>query len=259
MLEAAMEMKYQQRSQKALKSDQAIENTIDLIQKNYPDLYRSMLDSGRTIGRLTVFGKMSAASVLEEKMILIQNLVDTYNENGLIVKPAGYLPLYANIINYISRSQLYSLTLAVIFIFVLVWIYTKDFILAIVAMVTNMFPLLILFGICGWFKIDIDLATASIAAISLSFCIDDSLHVAYYFKQARKKEYSKAESLSYTFRTVGPALIISSGILFFGYALLTFSSLKTVYLFGGLTAAMILSALYAQYVIFPKMVLWLKK
>lgn len=229
-------------------SQPAINKLVRTIQQENLGFYNQYTKSNT--GRVTLFGRMATAGELKSKMDEIESLAIEHFKEDIKVVPAGYLPMYAKIINYISYSQLNSLVAAIVFIFLLVLIYLRDIRLALISVVTNLFPLVILFGTVGWLGISIDLATASIAAIALSFCIDDTMHVLYQFQKERLQNTPK-KALDNTMHKVGHAVIISSLLLFFGYGMMLLSPLKTVKLFGGLTAITVFGALLSQFVIFP--------
>jgi len=151
----------------------------------------------------------------------------------------------------VTSSQVNSLLLSLLLVFLLVWLFIRDLKLALLTVIHNFFPIILMMGFMGWLHISPDTATASIAAIVLSFCIDDTIHFIYYYQQCRKSGQTAAEAQRQTMRHVGPAIVITSLVLFFGYGLMTFGSLLTVALFGILTAIAIAGALYSHLFIFP--------
>ena len=252
----SMELRYGDRADRAMESEGAIRSTHQLMERYYPQLVDFLVDSTGQYGRLTIFGRMASAQGLGVNLDTLMNQSEHVLDDNLEVIPAGYLPMYVDIVNYVTQSQIQSLLLALALIFVLVWYFIKSWRYALIVLLGNLFPLVLLFGAFGWFQIDLDVATASIAAIGLSFCIDDSIHFIYEYRRGRKNGLSSSESQRRTFTKIGAAILVSSIILFVGYSLMGFSQLKTVYLFGILTAMMVVGALYAQLVIFPILARW---
>jgi predicted RND superfamily exporter protein len=109
----------------------------------------------------------------------------------------------------------------------------------------------------GWMGIELDIATASIGAIGLSFCIDDALHFAADYQRNRRAGLDADGSLQAAFDHTGKAIFFSSMVLFVGFACMLFSPLKTVFLFGMLSCWMIFWALFAQMLLFSRLVKWL--
>ncbi len=219
----------------------------------YPKAYSRLVTPDQKIARITAFGSLESASSVKETADWILAKGQRFFPKGSTLKAAGYLPLYGGVANKITEGQIKSLGLALAFIFLLVWAFFKKIKWAFIVLITNIIPVIALFGTMGWLGIPFDLATISIAAIGLSFCIDDSLHFIYGFSQYAQKYPSDSSSLSYkrAFLKVGYAILISSAILFLGYSILLGGQLKTVVLFGGLLAQMIAMALLSQWIVFP--------
>lgn len=224
------------------------------LTRHYPELWRAYLNDDAAVGRITLFGEMRTAGELERDMQDLMEKVNAHADQNLQVKPAGYLPLYAELVPYVTSSQIGSLLLAALFIGLLMWMYFKRWKLALIALFTNAFPLLGMFGLMGWFGINIDIATASIGAIGLSFCVDDSIHFTAAWQRRRKDGLSVRDAIDTAYHRTGRAIVLSSLVLCLGFSVMLFSPLKTVFLFGLLTCVMIVLALFAQLVVFPLLV-----
>lgn len=85
----------------------------------------------------------------------------------------------------------------------------------------------------------------------LSFCTDDSLHFIHAYQQRRQRDDTPAQARQTTVAHIGPTIVLTSGVLFLGYAVMVLASLKTVQLFGLLTATSIAGALFGELIIFP--------
>ena len=253
LTEAGLQVRYGDRARRARRSKVAVRQAQQVVQRYYPDLYHRTVDATGTYARITLFGEMLSAAALQQRIDRLERIGGSVMGDSARVVAAGYLPIYAEVTGYVIRSQVQSLILAMGLIFGLVWLFIRDLRLAGVAVLTNLFPLGVLFGTMGWLGIDLDIATASIAAIGLSFCIDDSIHFVHQYQKSRQQGLNNVDAQARTFAKVGTAIVTSSLILFCGYALMGFAALKTVYLFGLLTALMIVAALYAQLVIFPRL------
>jgi predicted RND superfamily exporter protein len=105
-------------------------------------------------------------------------------------------------------------------------------------------------GLCG---IYLDTATASIAAIVLCICVDDTVHYIYHYRMVRKEGYTPGEARMKTTRHIGPAIIITGLLLFSGYSFMMLGQLQTVRLFGLLTAIAIVVGIFGELVLFPLM------
>ena len=251
LYEASLESQFGEKSKRLLKYKSGLLQADKQLRTYFPALANHYMHEASNTGRITVSGRMVTATELHAKMDTLLKIAHATLGNVATVRAAGYQPMYAGIVNYVTQSQVYSLLLALLLVFGLLWLFIKDLRLALLSVVPNVFPIVLMMGIMGWLGITLDVATASIAAIVLSFCIDDTLHYIYHYKELRRKGKATAEAQQATLGRVGAALLLTSLILFFGYSLMFFASLKTVMLFGSLTALAIAGSLYSHLVILP--------
>jgi uncharacterized protein len=234
-----------------VKSPREINRVTEMAAASDPDLLYQLTDSTFTVARMTLIGHMVSSAQLNRTLANIDSLAITHFAGIADVAPTGYIPLYAHIIDYILLSQKRSFLLAIGLIFTLMLFMLRDLRLTLIAIVPNLFPVLLLLGIMGYMGITLDIATATIAAIVLGFSIDDTIHFIYHYRHHKRLTANAYKAKKMTFQHIGNAIVFTSMVIFLGYMVLLFANVKTVYYFGLLTAISVLGALFAQLVIFP--------
>ena len=250
LYQSGFEGLYGEKGVRYLRSQSAINASHRQLTSRYPALAQTFIHEATQTGRITVSGAMMSARTLTGKTDTLMQLARRTMGTYATVNEAGYQPMYAGIVQYVTSSQVNSLLLSFVTIFALVWLFIRDFRLAALTVIPNLFPVLIMMGLMGWAGINLDTATASIGAIVLSFCVDDSIHFIYTyqsFRQGNAPERARMETITH----IGPAIVQTALVLFAGFALMMFGSLKTVQYWGILTAVAITGALYGELVIFP--------
>ncbi|UYZ59480.1 efflux RND transporter permease subunit [Hymenobacter latericus] len=251
LYEAGLETRFPGKGRAALRSQSLLRKVHAQLTADYPQLAAQFMHQPSQTGRITVSGAMLSARQLTAKTDTLLRMARNTLGNVAAVRPAGYQPLYARIVQYVTTSQTNSLMLSAFMVFGLVWLYVRSFRLALLTVVPNLFPVLVLLGVMGWFGIALDTATASIGAIVLGLCVDDTVHYIHHYRQARLGGQSPHQARLSTITHVGPTIVLTSLILFAGYAVMGFGSLKTVELFGVLTAVSVAAALFGEIIIFP--------
>jgi len=251
LFQAGLEARFPGRVRQALQSQGVLRAVHQRLLTDYPVLTAQFLHEPTRTGRITVSGRMLSARQLTAKMDTVLAIARATLGPVATVTPAGYQPMYARITDYVTTSQTNSLLTSFGLVFILTWVFLRNFRLALLAVVPNLFPVLVLLGVMGWWGITLDTATASIAAIVLSFCTDDSIHFIHAYQLSRRSGASPAQAWLTTIRHIGPTIVLTSVILFLGYSVMLLASLKTVQLFGLLTAISIVGALFGELVIFP--------
>jgi len=205
----------------------------------------------KKVGRITFVADMLSAKEIDKVLTKVNNISKKYFTGIAEIKASGYVPLYVKIIDYILGSQLRSLFIALSVIFFIMLFWLKSVRLSLIGIIPNIFPVVIMFGIMGILKINLDIATATIAAIVMGVSIDDTIHFLYYWSDAEKSGKSFNECLKYTFSSCGRAAITTSILLVLGYSVMIFAEVKSVQSFGSLTAMAALFALIGDLLLLP--------
>jgi predicted RND superfamily exporter protein len=136
-------------------------------------------------------------------------------------------------------------------IFVIMLIGLRSIRLALISMLPNLFPVLVMFAVMGFAGIDLDIATVSIAAIVIGVSIDDTVHFLWAWREAERQGMGWDNALVYAYDHAGRAAIITTILLVTGYAVLMLGSGATVFYFGLLTTVSAIAALLGDLVLLP--------
>jgi hypothetical protein len=248
---AALNVQYGDRSNSMHRSSNAMSAIHQQLPVFYPTLYPAFVHEASQTGRITISGKMFSAKELSKKMDSLLRIAKHAFGNTAKVSPSGYQPMYADIVEYVTTSQVKSLLMSGVMVFVLVLFFIRHLKLTLLATIANLIPVVIMLGVMGLAGIALDTASACIAAIVLSICIDDTIHFIYHYKHLRENGRTQVDAERETMNHIGSSILLASVVLIGGYSLMIFGSLKTVQLFGLLTVIALIAALYAELIIFP--------
>ncbi len=204
-----------------------------------------------SLGRIRLIGGMLSANELNDLLEQMKHLADATMGDLGSIEASGYLPLYTRIIDYVMTSQTRSFWLALGLIFVIMLIGLRSIRLALISIVPNLFPVLVMFAVMGYAGIDLDIATASIAAIVIGVSIDDTVHFLWAWREAERQDMGWDDALVYAYDRAGRAAIITTILLVAGFAVLMLGSGATVFYFGLLTSVAALAALLGDLVLLP--------
>lgn len=206
-----------------------------------------------------------SARVTEHSSKRLKNLIDKIkfylpnNFKGPIqARITGTAVLESNLIQRIFDSQVQSLSLAMVIIFGLMFVLFKSVKVGLISIVPNIFPIIINFGLMGWFGIPLDNATVMISAVAIGIAVDDTIHFVSQFAKEREQKGGYNHHVRNTLENKGRAIISTSIILFVGFAVLTLSNFVPTIYFGLLTAGIMVTALIGDTVILPTLLLVFK-
>ncbi|MBI2945787.1 MAG: MMPL family transporter [Candidatus Wallbacteria bacterium] len=202
---------------------------------------------GRISGRMKMMSVRPGKELMEKLEGRLQGVAGSEGT----VKFAGYLPLYVKIIDYLVESQVKSFSLAVLFVFGPMYLLFRSVRLTLVSVVPNVLPIAIVLGTMGWLGIPLDVATVTIAAIVLGIAVDDTIHFLHGFRERRARGLEAEDAIREVIAGTGKAVVTTTVMLFFGFAVMGISSVKPVAYFGVLSGASLLAGLVCEFLVTP--------
>ena len=207
------------------------------------------LDATETRARVTVGVPMASARTFGQTIERLLGMAEL--PQGTSISAAGYIPLYVRIMDHIVHSQLSSFAWAFVVIFVLIGLLFRSVRAAAIAVPANLLPVLVTLGLMGLLGIRLDVATVTIAAIILGLVVDDTTQFLYRYKVISETESDVPTAVRSAVRSVGLPMMITTLVLAGGFSVLGLASIKSVAYFGVLLAIALLSALLADLLVIP--------
>ena len=173
-------------------------------------------------------------------------------------KLAGVLILFNNLLQSLFKSQILTLGLVMIGIFIMFIVLFRNIKLSLIGVVPNFIAAFFILGIIGLLGIPLDMMTITIAAITIGIAVDNSIHYIYRFKEEFEKsnDYNKTLILSHS--TVGRAILNTSITIVFGFSILVLSNFIPTIYFGIFTGLAMLLAMISVLTLLPQLILTIK-
>ncbi|MBI4776653.1 MAG: MMPL family transporter, partial [Deltaproteobacteria bacterium] len=153
----------------------------------------------------------------------------------------------------ITTGQVKSLSLTVVLVFGIMFLLFLSSKVGLIAIVPNLFPIVINFGIMGWFGIELSMVTSLIAGIAIGLAVDDTIHYLVRYNIEFKKDLDDTNALAATLRHVGRPIVFTSLTISLGFSVLAFSSFNPTAVFGVLMVITMISALVGDLMILPSL------
>jgi predicted RND superfamily exporter protein len=126
------------------------------------------------------------------------------------------------------------------------------------AMLPNLLPALVGFGIWGLLVGQIGLGLSVVFGMTLGIVVDYTVHfLSKFLRATREHNYATEEGIRYAFGTVGVALVVTTLILCANFAVLTLSDFALNSEMGLMTAATIVIALLVDFLFVPPLLIFL--
>ena len=190
-------------------------------------------------------------------MALVEQ-IETFAANTfppqLSVRATGNLVLLTKTTGDIVSGQVQSLALAATVIFVLMAGMFLSVRVGLIAMIPNLFPILVFFGLMGLSGAVLNLGTSIVASIALGIAVDNTIHFMTRLSAEVRNTSDQEQALLATLATIGKPAVFATVILFLGFAVLGFSRFVPIQEFGILSAITMGAALVGDLVLLPAMI-----
>ena len=168
---------------------------------------------------------------------------------------AGLLILFNNLLQSLFKSQILTLGIVMLGIFLMFFILFKNIILSLIGIVPNFIAAFFILGIIGLVNIPLDMMTITIAAITIGIAVDNSIHYIYRFREEFEKIKDYNKTLDRCHETVGIAILNTSITIVFGFSILILSNFIPTIYFGIFTGIAMLLAMISVLTLLPKLLL----
>jgi len=175
---------------------------------------------------------------------------------GLNLTVTGKTSLVVGINDYLVKTILSSISLAIIALTLLMGYFTKSLRVGIATMIPNIFPIVIVAALATLVGININMGSVLVASICLGIAIDDTIHFCYHYYQIEKEgKLNQIENITEIINSTGKSLISTTMILVCCFIVFIFSNVVINIEFGVLTTLVLILALFCDFVILPAIML----
>ena len=178
---------------------------------------------------------------------------------GLQWEIAGNSRLFADMEELLVKGQVYSLWGALVLIFLLMFVLWRSFGGALLCMIPNISPILVIFIVMGLSGIWLDMATAMIASIAVGIAVDDTIHIYHGYISRVNAGVRPVQALARTYNQAGRAVVTTTIILSAQFMILISSSFQPTAHFGLLTSIGLWAALVFDLLLLPAIIILVAK
>ncbi len=185
--------------------------------------------------------------------------IDTLSRDVLKFQPGtqhvvtGAAPLFLQTQQAVLKSLIQSFGLAFALVLGIFVIYLRNLGAALVAMIPNVLPITVVFGLLGWCGQRVDIGVMITASIALGIAVDGTLHYLTWFRKGMASGLDRNAAIVQALEHCGPAMAQTSAAVAIGLLMLLPADLLLISRFGGLMAAMVGVALLADVILLPQL------
>jgi len=153
--------------------------------------------------------------------------------------------------NSIMKSQVLSLSVALLCVLLTIWIAYRSFRIGLSSLIPIVLSLLLNFGAMGFLHIPLDIVTAIIASVAIGIGIDYSIHVVSAYMYEYRLTGNSELAAHRTLRLTGRAIFFNVASVTFGFAVLMFSMFTPLNSVGVLMGIIMITSSFFSLTLLP--------
>jgi len=192
-----------------------------------------------------------------------QAVIDTINEYIAVNFPKNVRVIVGGGVTYeiavtdlILNSQIISIFISVLIVFLIIAISNKSLIAGVIGAVPLTLAILCNFAVMGFLGIKLSLGTALISSLAVGIGIDYTIHFIEFFKH--EYQSGRQNFLHLTFIGCGKAIMINALAVGAGFGVLAFSQFKIIAELGLLIALSMLITAFVSLTVIPALLTSIK-
>jgi predicted RND superfamily exporter protein len=197
---------------------------------------------------------MSSDVVFEQVLRAQEMANEAFRNSGVTATVTGSGRLFAQLDHYLVMSQLSSFATAFITVFAVIFLVFRSFKFGVLAIVPNLFPVVVVLGFMGWLDISMNVATVMLASVALGVVDDDTIHFISRYRREVAAGCGTDTAIELATTHEGRAAITTAFINSCAFAVLLTSEYKPTAWFGGLLAITMIVAFLAEVFILPAVI-----
>ena len=236
--------------------------SLALIYSEMPENYREMVlspfvnieanEAHFSVRTIDSDPRLRRAKFLKDLQSGLNSLLEGEQASAQI---SGIMVLYNNMLQSLMSSQIDTLGITVLVLFVLFVIIFRSFSYALIAIVVNLIPLCACFGIMGVAGIPLDIMSITIAAISIGIGVDDVIHYIYRYKREFARSGDEAAAIRASHASIGYAMYYTSFAIILGFSVMMMSNFWPTIYFGLLICLVMSLLLLGALIILPSLIM----
>ena len=229
-----------------------LQQTLFMFETANPDDRQLLVPDDYSQGRISVrvlnAGSMEYVDFMDQVDMLLERTFSPLKSRypTLKVEITGNLGMMMKTVDYISRSQIQSFSIALGVVSLLLLVVFGSIRVGLLAMIPNVLPIVVTFGVMGFFDISLDVDTLIITPLIIGISVDDTIHFLTHYRAEVLQHADIRAAIRRAIKEAGQAISFTSLVLITGFLFLIISSHQGLANFGILSAVAIGTALIAD-------------
>ncbi len=208
-------------------------------------------DMNPQIMRITVQLRNHSTQTTGEIIAAAQKFAEEHFPEGYTLEATGTAEMEYTMTKMIVSSQLTSLLISLLCVFVIIAVAFKSGWAGLLGAVPLALAIILNYMVMGFAGINLDLVTSIIASVAVGVGIDYTIHFLSTYKEERAKSDDLEEVTRMTFRKSGHGIVTNAVAVGFGFLVLCFSKFVVLRYIGILVAIVMFTSSFLAMTVIP--------
>lgn len=204
-----------------------------------------------TVIRLQVQIKTNSTQDVGEMISKFEEYASVHLPEGYTMEATGNGEMETVMTDMVASSQLTSLLLSLILVFIIITISFKSGWAGLIGIIPLAFTIFLNYMVMGFYGIKLDLITSIIASVAIGVGIDYTIHFMTEYKAHRQDSDNLEYCTRETFRSSGAGIITNALAVGLGFLVLCFSKFVVLRYIGILIAIVMLTSSILAMTVIP--------
>jgi predicted RND superfamily exporter protein len=219
-----------------------------------PGEIRGVLSRDASRANVIVRTRLSRSVDVNQLAERIEHYAARHFPRGVTVHATGTAVLLGRSADELAWGQVTGLWQELVVLLALLSLMFLSLRVGVLALIPNVVPTVILFGIMGWSGISLNISTSMIAAIAIGIAIDDTIHLLSTFNEGLRVTGSQDRAIVRAMGSAGQAAFFISLALSAGFFIVCLSNFQPIMHFGLLSGVTMGIALVVELFLTPALV-----
>ncbi|MFV1964538.1 MAG: RND family transporter [Pirellulaceae bacterium] len=236
-------------------TEQAAVACIGLLEEAGSRDVRQIISQDRALTRMSIQVPPTRLMEVVRLSNEIEQIAKDVLPENVRADVSGIYPIIGRVVGDIIRGEYQGIAICFFCVMAIVALGARSIRLGLLAVLPNIFPLVLLGGLLAFTTEYVDCDILMVAILSFGLAVDDTIHFVHRYKTEQARGCDKRQALETTFDYTGQAIIRTTVVLGLGLAPFALSGYLSIWMLGTYVVFVLVSAVFADLLLLPALLL----
>ncbi len=185
----------------------------------------------------------------------IDSFIKEHQDRSVFTDVTGFGAVMGVLLDIIVQGQILSLVISICLVFVVTSLVFRSIQGGLFTIIPLSVAIIFVFGLMGYLKIELSVATAILSSVMIGVGIDYTIHFLWHLRSALREDIELSEAIESTMCSSGKGIVFNAFSVIVGFSVLLVSAFLPIEFFGFLIVMSIGMCLFGALAVLPALVI----